>query len=119
MRIAQTPSRSAEFHSAVSRISNPQGVSCSRTLSTFHALQNEIPRYSRVELCVTRQSDPHRKYQRGLTLIEILVSSALLLVITLGLTAMFNQTQRAFRMGMESVDVYEGTRAATEMMGRD
>jgi hypothetical protein len=57
--------------------------------------------------------------QSGLTLLEILVSSTLLVVIVLGLTAMFAQTQRAFRGGMRQVDVLEGGRAAMEMIARD
>jgi hypothetical protein len=57
--------------------------------------------------------------QSGLTLLEILVSSALLVVIVLGLTAMFGQTQRAFRGSLRQVDVLEGGRAAMEMIARD
>ena len=34
------------------------------------------------------------------SLIEIMITSALLSFIVLGLLAMFNQTQRAFRSGM-------------------
>ncbi|MDB6028827.1 MAG: hypothetical protein JWM68_5050 [Verrucomicrobiales bacterium] len=63
---------------------------------------------------------PNRfRREGGLTLIEILVSSALLLVITLGLTAMFNQTQRAFQTGLRNADVYEGSRATMDLISRD
>jgi hypothetical protein len=55
----------------------------------------------------------------GLTLLEILVSSALLVVIVFGLTAMFGQTQRAFRGGLRQVDVLGGSRFALEMIARD
>jgi prepilin-type N-terminal cleavage/methylation domain-containing protein len=68
---------------------------------------------------IALQHNQSRRDQRGLTLIEILVSSALLLVITLGLTAMFGQTQRAFRTGLRNADVYEGARAALDLMSRD
>jgi hypothetical protein len=43
----------------------------------------------------------------------------LLSVIILGLVAMFGQTQRAFRLGMTQVDVLEGGRAVTDMIGRE
>ena len=60
-----------------------------------------------------------RQRRAGLTLLEILVSVALLVVIVLGLTAMFNQTQRAFRSGLVNVDVMEGGRSAVELIGRE
>jgi hypothetical protein len=37
----------------------------------------------------------------------------------LGLTAMFNQTQRAFRSGLKQVDVFEGGRAVMDLVTRD
>lgn len=63
-----------------------------------------------------------RKIQRrqsGLTLVEMLVATSLLVVIMLGLTAMFNQTQRAFQSGLKQVDVFEGGRAIMDMITRD
>src|SRR5688572_26001858 len=57
--------------------------------------------------------------KRGLSLMEIMVSVALLTVIILGLLAMFNQTQKAFRAGVAQVDVLDSTRAALEMMIRE
>ena len=53
------------------------------------------------------------------SLIEILVTIALLSFIVLGLLAMFNQTQRAFRSSMTQVDVLEAGRAVTDMIARD
>jgi type II secretory pathway pseudopilin PulG len=53
------------------------------------------------------------------SLIEILVVIGLLSLIILGLLAMFNQTQRAFRTGMTQVDVLEAGRAATDMIARE
>ncbi|MGD0615999.1 MAG: hypothetical protein ABSA69_11215 [Verrucomicrobiota bacterium] len=52
-------------------------------------------------------------------MIEILVVVALLSVIVLGLMAMFNQTQRAFRLGMSQTDVLESGRMATEILARE
>ncbi|HKI69507.1 MAG TPA: hypothetical protein VKA67_07960, partial [Verrucomicrobiae bacterium] len=52
------------------------------------------------------------------SLIEVLVAVALLAVIVLGLLAMFNQTQKAFQVGMAQVDVLESGRVATEMIAR-
>jgi hypothetical protein len=52
-------------------------------------------------------------------MIEILVVVALLSVIVLGLMAMFNQTQRAFRLGMSQTDVLQSGRMATELITRE
>jgi type II secretory pathway pseudopilin PulG len=53
------------------------------------------------------------------TLIETMVVVVLLAVIVIGLTAMFVQTQRAFRAGMTQTDVLEAGRMATEMISRE
>lgn len=50
---------------------------------------------------------------------EILVTATLLSFIVLGLLAVFNQTQRAFKGGMTQTDVLEGGRAVVEMMTRE
>jgi prepilin-type N-terminal cleavage/methylation domain-containing protein len=50
------------------------------------------------------------------TLVEILVTIALLAIITLGLFATFNQVQRAFRSSMNQVDRLEAGRAVTGMI---
>lgn len=55
----------------------------------------------------------------GLTLVEMMVATTLLVVMMLGLTAMFNQTQRAFRSGLKQVDVFEGGRAVMDLLARD
>lgn len=57
--------------------------------------------------------------QSGLTLVEMMVATFLLTVMILGLTAMFNQTQRAFRSGLKQVDVFEGGRAVMDIIVRD
>jgi len=56
---------------------------------------------------------------RAFSLIEILVTVGLLSFIILGLLAMFNQTQRAFRSGMTQTDVLEAGRSVTDMMVRE
>ena len=53
------------------------------------------------------------------TLVEIMVVMILLSVIVLGLMAMFNQTQRAFRAGMAQTDQLEGGRMFTDLLVRD
>ena len=52
-------------------------------------------------------------------MVEVLVVTALLTVIILGLVAMFNQTQRALLAGTTQADYLESGRAATELMARD
>jgi prepilin-type N-terminal cleavage/methylation domain-containing protein len=57
--------------------------------------------------------------RRAFSLIEMLVASALLVVIMLGLVAMFFQTERAFRLGVVQSDTMEGGRATIELVARD
>src|SRR5437868_14780146 len=53
------------------------------------------------------------------TLIEIMIVAVLLTVIVLGLLAMFQQTQKAFRVGMTQTDVLESGRATMHLITRD
>jgi prepilin-type N-terminal cleavage/methylation domain-containing protein len=53
------------------------------------------------------------------TLIEIMVVMVLLSVIVLGLMAMFNQVQKAFRAGMAQTDQLEGGRMLSDQFVRD
>lgn len=53
------------------------------------------------------------------SLVEIMVAVGLLGVIIVGLMAMFNQTQRAFRSGAHHNDVMEGGRSASDLIKRD
>jgi type II secretory pathway pseudopilin PulG len=80
----------------------------------------------RIADCGSRSKSPTQDLRstslvtlHAFSLIEILVVIGLLSVIILGLLAMFNQTQRAFRTGMTQVDVLEAGRAATEMIARE
>src|SRR5688572_7407791 len=60
-----------------------------------------------------------RRFKQAFSLIEILVAVTLLSVITIGLLAMFYQTQKAFRIGTSQVDVLESGRAAMQLICRD
>ena len=64
----------------------------------------------------TQSSTPRRA---AFSLIEMMITMALLGFIVVGLTAMFVQTQRAFRGGMAQTDVLESGRAATELVSRE
>src|SRR5580658_5908383 len=63
--------------------------------------------------------DVRRRPGWGFTLVEIMVTVALLSVIILGLVAMFNQTRRAFTSSLAQVDVLESGRGAADMIARD
>ena len=56
---------------------------------------------------------------RAFTLLELMVSVALLAVIIVGLLAMFSQVQRAWKSGITQVDVMEGGRATMALIVRD
>src|SRR6185436_10353272 len=66
---------------------------------------------------IRRQS--HLASLRAFSLIEIMVVVVLLSVIILGLMAMFNQTQRAFKLGMNQTDVLEAGRVGTDLIVRE
>ena len=59
---------------------------------------------------MTRQSA--NRCRRGMTLLELMVSMAILTVIILGLYSMFEQTQKALLRGGEEIDVQETGRSA-------
>lgn len=60
-----------------------------------------------------------RSASRAFTLIEIMVVIVLLSLIILGLMAMFDQTQKAFRAGMAQTDQMEGARMFNDLLSRD
>ena len=67
-------------------------------------------------------SRPHHRGQgrrAAFSLIEIIVVVGLMSFIILGLMQMFNQTQRAYKLGTTQVDVLEGGRAVIDMMTRE
>ncbi len=53
------------------------------------------------------------------SLIEMLITVALLAFIVVGLMAMFVQTQKAFRGGIAQTDVLEAGRAVTDLLARE
>ena len=53
------------------------------------------------------------------SLIELLVVMTLLSFIIIGLLAVFDQTQRAFKTGMSQVDVLESGRATMDLITRE
>jgi len=62
---------------------------------------------------------PRRSAPPGFTLVEILITISLLAFIIVGLFAVFNQVQRAFRSGMSQVDRLAAGRAVTELLPRE
>ena len=64
---------------------------------------------------------PHasRVTHHAFTLVEILITVALLAIMTVGLFAVFGQVQRAFRSGMAQSDRLEAGRAVTELLPRE
>ena len=55
----------------------------------------------------------------ALTVMELLVSVAIMTVIVFGLYAMFSHTQKALRSSVNQVDVFDAGRAASEMITRE
>jgi hypothetical protein len=67
---------------------------------------------------------PHRtscgpRRRSALTILEMLVSTAMLSFIVLGLTAVFVQTQRAFKTGIKASTVTDAGRTIMDMIGSD
>jgi hypothetical protein len=73
----------------------------------------------RVPQSAIRNPQSAIRTSHAFTLVEILVTTALLAFITLGLFAALDQVQRAFRSGMSQVDQLEAGRAVTEMLPRE
>ncbi|MGE3311426.1 MAG: PilW family protein [Limisphaerales bacterium] len=57
--------------------------------------------------------------QRGFTVIELMLSVAIMTVIVIALYSVFDVTQRALRNTVSQVDALEGSRAASDLMVRD
>jgi len=60
-----------------------------------------------------------RARRSGLTILEMLVSSAMLALIIVGLTAMFVQTQKAFKTGIKQIDVGDTGLTVSRMIAGD
>ncbi len=67
----------------------------------------------------TKPSSVQPGDKAAFTLVEILIAVTLMSVIVLGLMAMFTQTQRAFRLGMNQTDVLESGRIAMDLIVRE
>jgi hypothetical protein len=61
----------------------------------------------------------HPRSSSAFSLIEILVTVGILSFMIIGLLALFNQTQKAFRTGMTQSDVLEAGRSTFEMTARE
>lgn len=61
----------------------------------------------------------NRRHAGAFSLIELLVAVSIMTVIILGLYTVFDQTQRAMRNTMSQVDVMEGVRATSDLVGRE
>jgi hypothetical protein len=90
---------------------NPTHTTLSDPRTTPHA--------TRVPQSAIRNPQSAIRTSHAFTLVEILVTIALLAFITLGLFAALDQVQRAFRSGMSQVDRLEAGRAVTEMLPRE
>jgi hypothetical protein len=66
-----------------------------------------------------RDALSQRRRGRALTILEMLVSTALLSFIVLGLTAMLIQTQKAFKMGIKQANITDAGRAVMDMITSD
>ncbi len=64
-------------------------------------------------------SVPTSRRAQALTVMELLVSVAVMTVIVFGLYSMFAYTQNALRNNVTQVDVFDSGRAASEMIGRE
>jgi len=69
---------------------------------------------SHIKFC----SRPPRPRQ-GLTILEMLVSTAMLAMIVLGLTLVFVQTQRAFKTGIKETTITDAARTIVDMVTAD
>jgi len=57
--------------------------------------------------------------QRGFTVLELLLSVAIMTVIVIALYTVFDVTQKALRSTISQVDTLEGSRAASDLLVRD
>ena len=74
---------------------------------------------SKGQSLLTSTPTPSGRQNRALTILEMLVSTALLSVIVLGLTAMLIQTQNAFKSGTKQTSSTDAGRAVIDMIASD
>lgn len=63
------------------------------------------------------RSTPRRA--AAFTVIELLLGVSIMTLIVFGLYAVFDQTQKALRSSVQQVDIFEGARAATDLLRED
>jgi prepilin-type N-terminal cleavage/methylation domain-containing protein len=68
---------------------------------------------------VRSQKSEVRKRKAGFTLMELMVSVAILIMMVGLLFSAFNQTSKAWTQGENRVETFQGARAALDMMGRE
>ena len=66
-----------------------------------------------------RATKPVTRREHGLSMIEMMVTVALLGVIVVGLMAMFDQTRKAFNAGTANIDYQDAGRTALEVISRN
>ncbi|HWD18317.1 MAG TPA: hypothetical protein VHB20_03495 [Verrucomicrobiae bacterium] len=67
----------------------------------------------------TLPSSAASRARAGLTILEMLVSSAMLALIIVGLTAMFVQTQKAFKTGIKQTEVGDTGQTIADLISSD
>jgi len=113
---ATRPLRSATRRPEVSRATLRKGpVHWLRAFPPFRPASRRTEQAGR--LCYPATNFEARS--RAFTLVEILITVALLSFIIIGLLMMFSQTQRAFVSSMTQVDVLEGGRDVIDLVTAD
>lgn len=62
---------------------------------------------------------PSARPRAAFTVIELLLGVAIMTLIVFGLYAVFDQTQKALRGSVQQVDIFEGARAAVDLLRED
>jgi len=111
--LAETADRGVRWQPARSKLCEAGSAAATPLLEAVDHSQSGVAR--RFPPQSKRVATPTRAF----SLIELVVVMALLSFIVLGLMAVFNQTQRAFKLGMSQVDVLESGRAMMDLITRD
>ncbi len=68
---------------------------------------------------MTNRSKPATESQRGFTLTEVLVASAIFTIIMLAALLMYDRSNKVFKSGSESADLQQNTRVAYDKLIAD
>ena len=98
-------------------MNNPRSTFYVLRVSTGVGSPHEVPRAGQRRLDLKKLHSARKEH--AFTLIEIMITVGLLTFMILGLLAMFNQTQRAFRTSMTQSDVLEAGRATIDLLARE